>query len=200
MREETVARNYAETLFALAERHEGVEAYRDALAVLVDVLGESSEFGIFLATPRIAAADKKAVLRSALEGRVPPRFLDFLMVAIDKRRQALLERIALDYDRLLDERRRRVRVDVTVARALDERARERVADRLSRLLERTAIPRFRVRPEILGGVVVRAGDTVFDGSLRRRLEGMRHSLLAASLDGAGTNQRRRRTPPSHSQD
>ena len=186
MREETVARNYAETLFALAERHEGVEAYQDALAGLVGILNESPELRTFLATPRIAAGDKKAVLRSALEGRVPGRFLSFVLVTVDKRRQALLEQIALSYNELLDEHRNRVHVEVTVARSLDDAARDTVAGRLSRLLGRTAIPHFRVHPEILGGVVVRAGDTVYDGSLRRRLEGMRHSLLVASLGGSGT--------------
>lgn len=186
MREETVARNYAETLFALAERHEGVEAYQDALAALVGTLNESPGLRTFLATPRIAAADKKAVLRSALEGRVPGRFLSFVLVTVDKRRQALLGQIALSYNELLDEHHRRVHVEVTVARTLDGAAQGSVAGRLSQLLGRTAIPHFRVHPEILGGVVVRAGDTVYDGSLRRRLEGMRHSLLAASLGGTGT--------------
>ena len=186
MREETVARNYAETLFALAERHEGVEAYQEALAALVGILSESPGLRTFLATPRIAASDKKSVLRAALEDRVPAHFLSFVLVTVDKRRQALLEQIALGYNELLDDHRQRVHVEVTVARALDAPARAGVAERLSRLLGRTAIPHFRVHPEILGGVVVRAGDTVYDGSLRRRLEGMRHSLLAASLGGTGT--------------
>ena len=186
MREESVARNYAETLFALAERHEGVEAFEAALAALVDILNKSPELRTFLATPRIAAADKKAVLRSALEGRVPAHFLIFLLVTVDKRRQALFDQIALSYNQLLDEHRKRIHVEVTVARPLDDPTKESVADRLSQLLGRTAIPHFRVHPEILGGVVVRAGDTVFDGSLARRLEGMRHSLLAASMGGTGT--------------
>ena len=186
MREETVARNYAETLFALAERHEGVEAYQDALAALVGILNESPGLRTFLATPRVAGADKKAVLRSALEGRVPACFLSFVLVTVDKRRQALLEQVALGYNELLVAHHGRIHVEGTVARALGGGARKSVAGRLSQLLGRTAIPHFRVHPEILGGVVVRAGDTVYDGSLRRRLEGMRDSLLAASLGGTGT--------------
>ncbi len=187
MREETVARNYAEALFELAGRHEGVDAYQEALATLVGILAERPRLRTFLATPRIAAADKKRVLGSALEGRVPGHFLNFVLVAVDKRRQALLERIALGYNQLVDEHRKRVHVEVTVARALDDAARKAVADRLSRLLGRTAIPHFRVHPEILGGVVVRTGDTVYDGSLRRRLAGMRHALLTTSLDASATN-------------
>ena len=75
-----------------------------------------------------------------------------------------------------------VRGTVTVARPLDEQGLAAVRDRLTKLLGRTAIPHVRVKPEILGGVVVRAGDTIYDGSLRRRLEGMRRQLLAAGLN------------------
>jgi F-type H+-transporting ATPase subunit delta len=60
-----------------------------------------------------------------------------------------------------------------------------VAERLSELLGKTAIPHVRVKPEILGGIIVRSGDTIYDGSLRRRLDLMRRQLVAAgSAHGA----------------
>jgi F-type H+-transporting ATPase subunit delta len=51
-------------------------------------------------------------------------------------------------------------------------------------LGKTAVPHFRVKPEILGGVIVRAGDTIYDGSLRRRLDRMRRQLLSAGLSSS----------------
>ena len=57
--------------------------------------------------------------------------------------------------------------------------------RLSGLLGREAIPSVRVKPGILGGVVVRAGDTIYDGSLRRRLDGLRHRMLTTDLPKVG---------------
>jgi F-type H+-transporting ATPase subunit delta len=64
---------------------------------------------------------------------------------------------------------------------MDETAREMIAERLSGALGRKAIPHVRVKPEILGGIVVRTGDTIYDGSVRRRLEGMRGRMLRANL-------------------
>ncbi|HIB09233.1 MAG TPA: hypothetical protein EYO20_05240 [Gemmatimonadetes bacterium] len=56
-----------------------------------------------------------------------------------------------------------------------------VSERLSKILGRQAIPHVRVKPEILGGLVVRTGDTIYDGSVRRRLEGLRRRLLTAGI-------------------
>jgi F-type H+-transporting ATPase subunit delta len=165
VRDETVARNYARTLFELATRHEGVERYQEGIDTVSCLLDENPEFGLFLQTPRVALADKKKVVRKALGGVLPPALLNFLLVVLDKRRQ--------------------VHADVTVARALDEQALKAVADRLTTLLGRTAIPHVSVKPEILGGIVVRAGDTIFDGSLRRRLDGLRRHLLGTQLRSSG---------------
>ena len=96
-----------------------------------------------------------------------------------------MREIAGEYRDLVDEHLNRVHAEVTVARALDEQALKAVTDRLTKLLGRTAIPHVHVKPEILGGVVVRTGDTIFDGSLRRRLDGMRRQLLGTQLRSSG---------------
>ncbi|MBW3534217.1 MAG: ATP synthase F1 subunit delta [Gemmatimonadetes bacterium] len=181
MRDETVARNYAETLFELARRNDAVEGYGEAIETVARLLDENPRFREFVETPRIAASDKKRVVKLAFEGPLPKPVVTFLLVTIDKRRQRLLRSIAREYHALVDEHLGRVHVEVTLARELDEDAMRRVAERLSGLLGRTAIPHVRVKPEILGGLMVRAGDTIYDGSVRRRLETMRRRLLAAHL-------------------
>ena len=75
---------------------------------------------------------------------------------------------------------------VEQARAADEATESVIAERLTAALGKEAIPHFRVKPEIIGGLVVRTKDTIFDGSIRRRLDGMRRKLLHAPLpDEAG---------------
>jgi len=185
VREETIARNYAATLFELARRYEGVERYQGGIETVAHLLDENPQFRTFLETPRIAVADKKRVLRKVFGDVLPGHLVNFLLVVLDKRRQRLLREIAREYHDLVDQHLNRVHAEVTVARPLDERALSTVADRLTRLLGRTAILHVRVRPEIVGGVVVRTGDTIYDGSLRRQLEGMRRQLLSARLPGAG---------------
>ncbi|MEJ2202545.1 MAG: ATP synthase F1 subunit delta [Gemmatimonadota bacterium] len=181
MRDETVARSYAETLFALAGRHEGLEAYSAAIETVAGLLDEEPRFRLFLETPRIADAERKAVVRKAFGDQLPGNFVNFLLVTIDKRRQRLLRDISRQFQTLVDEHLGREHVEVTVARPIDEELRTVISRRLSGLLGRTAIPHVRVKPEILGGLIVRTGDTIYDGSLRRRLERIRRQLLGASL-------------------
>jgi F-type H+-transporting ATPase subunit delta len=181
VRDETVARNYAEALFELAIRHEGVEVYGEGIEAVARLLDEDGRFRLFLETPRIDADSKKDVLRKAFGEAFPRPLLNFLLITVDKRRQRLLRTIAREFHALVDEHENRVHVEVTVARALDQETLDRVRTRLTEVLGKTAIPHVRVKPEILGGVVFRTGDTIYDGSLRRRLDRMRRQLLAAEL-------------------
>lgn len=185
MRDETVSRNYAETLFELARRHEGLEVFGEAISALSRILGERADVRRFLETPRIDDEDKKDVVRKVFEERIPPALLNFLLITIDKRRQRLLRDIAREFHLLLDEHLNRIHVEVTVAREMDEEAVEEMGRRLSDLLDREAIPHLRVKPEIVGGVVFRTGDTIYDGSVRRRLNSMRRRLYEAELPEAG---------------
>lgn len=186
MRDATVTRSYAGTLFELARRHEGLEAFAEALDAVTGLLDEQPDFRLFLETPRIDDRRKKEVVGKAFGDAVPQALLNFLLITIDKRRQRLLRDIAREYHRLVDEHLGRTHVEVTLARELDDEAVEGIARRLSELLGNEAVPHVRVRPEILGGVVVRTGDTIYDGSLRRRLEGMRRRLHQAELPASGT--------------
>ncbi len=179
MRDETVSRNYAEALFDLAERHEGVEVYHDCIDEVAVLLDENPSFRKLMETPRVDAEDKKKVVKKAFAS-FPAPFVNFLLVTIDKRRQRLLSGIARSFGDLVDEHMNRVHVDVTLARPIDEETKGEVADRLSALLGKTAIPHVRVLPHIIGGIVVQAGDTIYDGSLRRRLERMRRQLNSAT--------------------
>jgi len=179
--ETTVARTYAEALFALAERH-GLQAeFAAAAEELAALLAAEPRVRLFLESPAVEPQAKKRVLVLGLRGRVPPLFLRFLLLVVDRRRQHLLAEIAREYHALLDAAQGRIHVQVTLAREPDERLEEEIASELSTLLGRTAIPHVRVDPRILGGIVVRYDDRVADGSLRHRLVGLRRRLLAAPL-------------------
>ena len=184
MRDETVAKSYAETLFELARRHDGVESYGVAIATVARFIDEDPKFRLFLETPRIDDEDKKVVVRRAFGEALPKHVVNFVMVTIDKRRQRLLRDISGRYHLLLDDHMGRENVEVTVARPVDDATTRMIAERLSGVLGKNVVPHVRVKPEILGGLVVRTGDTIYDGSIRRRLDGMRRRLLRAELPAA----------------
>ncbi|NND02879.1 MAG: ATP synthase F1 subunit delta [Acidimicrobiia bacterium] len=184
MRDETVARNYAEALMTLGERHEGIEAYGALIEALDTMLSANPRLRQFLETPRIDTKEKKAALVKAFGPNAPRPFLNFVLVTIDKHRQRLLRKINEEYQLLLDERLGRQRVEVTVAREMGDAGVDLVASQLSKILGKTAIPKIRVRPEILGGIVIKTGDRVFDGSVRHKMERLRKRMLGAPLPAA----------------
>lgn len=181
MRESTIARSYAGALFALGERHGQTDEFGRALETLAALMESEPRLRRFLATPKVEPAAKKGVLEVALEGRVPPLFLSFLKVVVDKRRQRLLEEIDREFRAILDEHLGRVHAQVTLAREPDERTEREIATHLTQVLGKTVIPHLRVDPQILGGIIVRYGDRLLDGSLRRRLVSLRRRLLEAEL-------------------
>ena len=181
MRDETVARNYAETLFELASRNESIQEYGDALGMVAGLLEDDSRFRIFVETPRIDDETKKDVIRKVFRDKAPKQVINFVLITIDKRRQTLLREISAEYLLLLDDHLGREHVEVTVARPLDDTTENVVSERLSKMLGKQAIPHIRVKPEILGGLIVRTGDMIYDGSVRRRLEDLRRRLLTARI-------------------
>ena len=181
MTKETIARNYAGTLFDLAQRHEGLEAFAEGVDVVVGLLDQNPRFKVFLETPRIADGDKKELLKKVFGNTLPESLLNFLQVVVDKRRQRLLGHIGEEFHALLDEHLGRAHVTVTVAREMDPAAVGELSGKLSALLGKDAIPHFRVKPEILGGVHLKSGDTVYDGTLRRRIKQLRKQLVSADL-------------------
>jgi F-type H+-transporting ATPase subunit delta len=181
VRDVTVARSYAETLFELARRNDALEAYGAAMETVASVLEEHPKARLFLETPRIDDEDKKNAVRKAFADELPKHVVNFVLVTIDKRRQRLLREIAQQYHALLDEHLGREHVQVTVARPVDEETRGVIAGKLSGVLGKEVILHVRVQPEIVGGLVVRTGDTIYDGSVRRRLETMRRRLLEANI-------------------
>ena len=181
MTNETVARNYAAALFDLAERHEGLEVFAEGFGTVVALLDENPRFRLFLETPRIADRDKKALLEKVFGDALPKSLLNFLLVTVDKRRQRLLGLMGEEFHSLLDEHLGRTHVTVTLAKRLDADAMERLAEKLSVLLGKEAIAHVRVNPAVLGGVHLKTGDTVYDGTLRRRIKQLRQRLVSAEL-------------------
>ena len=180
MRDQTIARNYAEALLEVGENHDESEAYGRAFAELDRVLEDERITG-FLATPMIGAETKGAALRNALNGRVPDRFLNFVLVVLGHRRQRLLPDIRREFDTLLDTRAGRTHAQVTLARPADEATVREIGDRLTKMLGRQVVPHVTVNPAIVGGIIVKYGDRVLDGSLRRRLLSLKREMLHARL-------------------
>ena len=186
MRDTTVARNYAEALLATARHSDTVERCSELLDAVAGVLAADPALrGVFM-SPRIAKAAKQQLIERALLGVAPPPFIRFLQAVVQRGRQGMIGEIATEYEQLVDAHLGRVHAVVATARPADAALQKAITQRLGRVFGKTVRAHFRTEPGLLGGVVVRSGDRVFDGSLRRKLGLLRHRMLHARLGGGDT--------------
>jgi F-type H+-transporting ATPase subunit delta len=178
MRAATIARNYAEALLELAKRADDLRGWGSLIRSLADAIERDPKLRAFLETPRVDGRTKAAILRKALSDRAPEKFVRFIETLVRNRRQTLVPDIAREYFDLVDRAENRVHAIVTVAREADEKTTKLIADRLSKALEKIVVPHVSVDPRILGGAIVRIGDTVMDGSVRRKLGALKRRMLS----------------------
>jgi len=183
MRSGPVSRNYAETLLLLAQRHDAVPAYGAWLDAVAGALATEPRFVAVLSSPRVRKERKKQLLRDALGASAPTPFVRFLESVVQRGRQGLLREIAQVYEELVDVHLGRVHAGVTTAHPPAPDLEAAIGAALSRMAGKEVLPHFRTDPGLLGGIIVRIGDRVLDGSLRRRLQLLRYKMLHARADG-----------------
>ena len=177
MNESTIGRNYAEALLVLAQKNGDIEQWGELLDAIATAMREDQTLRTFLEAPKLAATHKIEILERALGQKVPRLFLRYIETVIQKRRQMLIPVIATEYQALIDESENRLHANVTVAREPAEPEKDALARQLSRLFGKRVIPHISQNPAILGGVIVRVGDTVMDGSVRKRLSVLKQRML-----------------------
>ncbi len=177
MREPTVAKNYADALFELGERSGETERYARLMSGFGAVLTEEPQIRVVLDSPRVSRKNKLAILERAFASLAPVEFTRFLHAVVRRGRQGLFPAIAEQYSQLVDAKLGRVRVTVTLAREPDDGLVASIRDQLSAAIGKEVIPSFYTKEEILGGVILRVGDRIMDGSLRRKMKALRKHLL-----------------------
>jgi F-type H+-transporting ATPase subunit delta len=176
MREPTVTRNYAEVLVALATQAKDLDGWGAMMDHVAEACTTDDKLRRFMESPRVTAAQKARILGDAFGKKLPPKMVRYLQSVVMHRRQHLLAEIAVEYHALVDEISGRVHARVQVAREPSAAEKGVIEKQLARVTGLKVVPHFMVQPRILGGVVVRIGDTVMDGSLERRLAALRQRM------------------------
>jgi F-type H+-transporting ATPase subunit delta len=173
---QTVARNYAEVLFDIAGRSGQPERYADLIDAVAAAVDTIPRVQAVLMSPRIPKSEKARFLGAALKD-TPRDFVLWLQALVKRGRQGILREVASEYLALVDQKMNRVRASVTLARQPDEKLRKTIEENLGRQLDKQVIATYLVEPDILGGAIIRVGDRVLDGSVRRRMTKLRRQLL-----------------------
>jgi len=172
----SVARRYAKALIELLDA-ESVEPARAALTGLGQAFSASPSLKHVLASPAFGTEEKLAVLKSLADKlHGPPVMKHFLAQLVHKNRIGFLPDIADAFASFADQSKGTRQVAVTSAAALNAAEQERVRARLRDLLKRDVDITFRTEPRLLGGLQIRIGSTLYDSSVRSRLNTMQTVL------------------------
>jgi F-type H+-transporting ATPase subunit delta len=167
-----LARVYGRSLFEVAREHGLLDLLREQLAQFADALDQNRDLRVFFFSPYFSTREQQDGLERLLSG-ADARFLNFLKLLIENHRMPVIFRLRREYERLWEDHNRLLPVEITSAIALDEATTGQVVERIGESTGRRVSLATRVDPEILGGIVVRVGNSILDASIRNRLEQLR---------------------------
>jgi len=169
-------RIYAEALFSAAKEGDRLQQTHEALSDFAAAIEESPELRAVLRNPQLEPSAKAEILAD-LAGDDEPLFANFLRLVAEKGRAGELEEIAREFERLMAREERRLTVELTTARELSDKEAGAILKQIEQAAGRKVEATRTVDPDIVGGIVLRAGSLRVDASVRGRLERLRHELV-----------------------
>ena len=176
---EEIAQVYARSLFAVAKEHDKLDLVREQLGQFADALDGSRELSIFFFSPYFSTEEKKEGLGRLLEG-VDPTVENFLALLVENHRMPVIFRVRRDFEHLWEQENKLLPVTITSAVALDEATVKSIGDAIGRQTGQRVELTTNVDPDVLGGLVVRVGNSILDASIRNRLDNLRKSVAKAA--------------------
>jgi len=172
---EEIAQVYARSLFEAAKDAGRLDAVREQVGQVADALADDHDLQVFFFSPYLTSEEKKDGLHKAVTD-ADLLVSNFLELLIENHRMPALLRIRRELDRLWEKENQRLPVRITSAIDLDEDVVARIRDRIGQQTGQTIELSRDVDPDVLGGLVVRVGNTVLDASVRHRLEQLRKQV------------------------
>ncbi len=170
---------YARALFEVVQAEGELFAVADELYAFAKALEVRTDLREALTDPGLPAENKKGLVHDLLGERANPQTVNILGFLIDQGRTRELTRIVEALARVAAERQQHVLAEVRAAVPLDEEHRARLAAALSKAVGRSVEVKVVVDPSVIGGILAKVGDEVFDGSIRGRLMDVRERLVGA---------------------
>lgn len=167
---------YASALFELAQEEEELDQFDNELNEIYKILRNNPELEKVLYHPRIQASDKKIIMKKILTKEFSPLIINFMMLIIDKGREILLKEIIRYFQNLALEARGIIQIQVYTAMELTSKIETKLAEKLQKLTQKEVELKITVDPSLIGGIKLRIGDKIIDGTILQHLERMRENL------------------------
>lgn len=175
---EEIAQVYARSLFEVAKEQSKLDVVKEQLGQFADALDGNRELSIYFFSPYFSTTEKAEGLGRLLEG-VDPVVENFLKLLIENHRMPVIFRTRREYDELWEQENKLLPVTVTSAVALDDATVKSIGDAIGRQTGQQVELTANVDPDVLGGLIVRVGNSILDASIRNRLENLRRSVASS---------------------
>ena len=175
---EEIAQVYARSLFEVASEHDKLDLVREQLGQFADALSESRELQTFFFTPYFSTDEKKDGLHRTLHD-ADETVANFLELLLENHRMPVVFRVRRELDRLWEDVNQLLPVQITSAVELDGAVADRIGDEIGRQTGRHVELTSTVDPDVIGGLVLRVGNSILDASIRTRLENLRKRVAKA---------------------
>jgi F-type H+-transporting ATPase subunit delta len=176
---EEIASVYARSLFEAAQDAGDLDEVREQVGQVADAIDADRDLQVFFFSPYLTSDEKKDGLRKAISG-AEPIVHNFLELLIENHRMPALFRIRREFDRLWEEENKLLPVQITSAVELSDETKRQIVDRIAEQTGRRVESSATVDPDLLGGLVVRVGNTVLDASIRHRLDQLRKQVARSA--------------------
>ncbi len=180
-----IAMKYAQAMFELAEDAQRIDEVGRDLHMVSDTVAGQRDLAIFLEHPSTPRDAKKEVVQQIFACEIGELTLKILLYLIDKRRETMLTDITMAYQNLTYEARGIALAHVRSAMALTESETARLKQALEKRSGKQIVLQETVDPSLLGGMVVQIGDTLLDGSVKRKLAELKDALMQADFGKSG---------------
>ncbi|MBZ4220369.1 MAG: F0F1 ATP synthase subunit delta [Chlorobium sp.] len=172
------SRRYASALISAAEEGNFLDTIVEELQVIKDVLEHSRDLVHALRSPLVKGDKKIHILEEVFHGSVGEKMFLFLKLIARKKRAGLLPEIIDEFQILLDEKRGVINVDITSAVKLSESQSTELVARLATFTGKKIRPKMAINEQFIGGVAIKIGDTIYDGSISHQLQMLRQTLVS----------------------
>jgi F-type H+-transporting ATPase subunit delta len=169
---EEIAEVYGRSLFAVAQERGTLDEVREQLGQFAEALHDNRDLAVFFFSPYFSTPEKKDGLKQTVED-ADPTLINFLELLIEKHRMPAIFRIRRHYDGLWEQENKILPVQISTATALDEATVKQIGDRIAKDTGQKIELTADVNPDILGGIVLRVGNSILDASIRNRLDNLR---------------------------
>jgi F-type H+-transporting ATPase subunit delta len=172
-----LARIYASSLLEIAKEKKRFSEIEVELKTVSDLVKDDKDLSKFLASPSISKNDKLALIKKVFEKNLSEEIVNFLCVLVEKDRQEHIEDIFFSLSNMIDDEMNRLRVTVISNDKIDSTLSGKIASKLKEAFKKDVIVKEEIDESILGGIIIKAGDLVIDGSLIKDLKNIRYNLL-----------------------